>query len=56
MTRTELQGVRRVLRLMDRYISSQKLDVLVTIDGHLWTRRELREHVRAALKVSKATR
>jgi hypothetical protein len=53
MTRAELQAVRRVLRLMDRYISSQKLDVLVSFDGHLWTRRELRQHVRAALKLSK---
>lgn len=56
MTADELKGVRRVLRLMDRYLSAQNLDRLIAIDGGMWTLREMRRHVRAALNISKPQR
>lgn len=55
MTRKEIEGVRRVLRMLDRYLSAQNLDTLIAFEGGgMWTLREMRRHVRAALKVSLA--
>jgi hypothetical protein len=50
--RAELRGIRRVLVLLDGYISTQKdQHILLAWDGGLMTWAELREHAKAAIKI-----
>ena len=51
MKASEKAAVRRVLRLVDGYLSTRDQDELVAWDGGLMTWRELRRHVKAALKL-----
>lgn len=50
MTPKEHLAVRRVLRLVDGYLSTQPQDTLLGWKGGLMTWRELRAHVKAAEK------
>lgn len=47
----QLRALRRVLRLLDGYISTQDQDLLLAYAGGLMTWRELRRHIRSALKL-----
>jgi hypothetical protein len=49
--RTELNGIKRVLKLVDGYISTQPRDLLLGWDGGIMTWDEIREHIKAAINV-----
>jgi hypothetical protein len=48
--REELKGIKRVLTLVDGYLSKQPQDLLLGWDGGIMTYGELRKHLNAALK------
>lgn len=48
--REELKGIKRVLALVDGYLSTQPQDLALAWDGGVMTYGELREHLNAALK------
>lgn len=54
MTEVERRGVRRVLRLVDGYLSTLDQDTLTAWGGGMMTWGELRQHVKAAAKVMRA--
>lgn len=45
------EAVRRVLRLVDGYLSTDDQDTLRAFDGGLTTYGELRQHIKGALKL-----
>ena len=49
--RGEKRAVRRVLRLVDGYLSTRQQDELIAWNGGMMTWEELRAHVKAALKL-----
>ena len=48
----ELRAIKRVLKLVDGYISTQNQDLLLAWDGGIMTWGELREHIQCVLKAS----
>lgn len=56
MTREHVDAVRRVLRLMDRVMTRDEPETLLAIDGCLWTPKELRKHLKGALRLLPAKR
>lgn len=48
--REELEGIKRVLTLVDGYLSTQPQDLALAWDGGIMTYGELRHHLNAALK------
>ena len=47
----ERKAVKRVLRLVDGYLSTQQSGMLLSYNGRIMTWGELRLHVQAAMKV-----
>lgn len=50
-TAQELRAIRRVLVLLDGYMSTEQQDTLLAWDGGWMTWRELRQHAKAAIKL-----
>lgn len=48
---THAEAVRRVLRLVDGYLSNDEQDTLRAFDGGVMTYGELRQHIKAALNL-----
>lgn len=48
--RKELNGIKRVLALVDGYLSTQPQELALAWDGGIMTYGELRNHLHAALK------
>jgi hypothetical protein len=48
ISRPELTGIKRVLELVDGYISTQPQDLLLGWDGGVMTWKEIRMHIKAA--------
>lgn len=50
LTFEELAAIKRVLKLVDGYLSTQDQDLALAWDGGIMTYGELRRHLHAALK------
>lgn len=50
-TAQDLRAIRRVLVLLDGYMSTENQDALLAWDGGMMTWRELRQHAKAAIKL-----
>lgn len=51
-TRERRQAVRRVLKLVDGYLSTQDQNLLLAWDGGMMTWGEIRQHVQMAIKLT----
>lgn len=51
MNKVKRLAVRRVLRLVDGYLSTRDQSELIAYDGGMMTWGELRQHVKAALNI-----